>query len=159
MMEKKLYKVARDTNSFLKKFLNKQKKTSLTSPMKYGLFPGGKQIRSKLLIDVGKIFSIDSKTLLHVSAAVECIHAYSLIHDDLPCMDDDIFRRGKLTVHKKFSESTAILAGNSLLTISFEILSSIFISFNIKLICGYLYLTSACIFLLNLLVLMPIKFK
>ena len=92
--------------------------------MKYGLFPGGKQIRSKLLIDVGKIFSIDYKTLLHVSAAVECIHAYSLIHDDLPCMDDDILRRGKLTVHKKFSESTAILAGNSLLTISFEILSS-----------------------------------
>ena len=124
MMEKKLYKVARDTNSFLKKFLNKQKKTSLISPMKYGLFPGGKKIRSKLLIDVGKIFSIDYKTLLHVSAAVECIHAYSLIHDDLPCMDDDIFRRGKLTVHKKFSESTAILAGNSLLTISFEILSS-----------------------------------
>ena len=124
MMEKKLYKVARDTNSFLKKFLNKQNKTSLISPMKYGLFPGGKQIRSKLLIDVGKIFSIDYKTLLHVSAAVECIHAYSLIHDDLPCMDDDIFRRGKLTVHKKFSESTAILAGNSLLTISFEILSS-----------------------------------
>ena len=124
MMEKKLYKVARDTNSFLKKFLNKQNKTSLISPMKYGLFPGGKQIRSKLLIDVGKIFSIDYKTLLHVSAAVECIHAYSLIHDDLPCMDDDILRRGKLTVHKKFSESTAILAGNSLLTISFEILSS-----------------------------------
>ena len=124
MMKKKLYKVARDTNSFLKKFLNKQNKTSLISPMKYGLFPGGKQIRSKLLIDVGKIFSIDYKTLLHVSAAVECIHAYSLIHDDLPCMDDDIFRRGKLTVHKKFSESTAILAGNSLLTISFEILSS-----------------------------------
>ena len=123
-MEKKLYKVARDTNSFLKKFLNKQKKTSLISPMKYGLFPGGKKIRSKLLIDVGKIFSIDNKTLLHVSAAIECIHAYSLIHDDLPCMDDDIFRRGKLTVHKKFSESTAILAGNSLLTISFEILSS-----------------------------------
>ena len=66
MMEKKLYKVARDTNSFLKKFLNKQNKTSLISPMKYGLFPGGKQIRSKLLIDVGKIFSIDNKTLLTI---------------------------------------------------------------------------------------------
>ena len=103
-MEKKLYKVARDTNSFLKKFLNKQNKTSLISPMKYGLFPGGKQIRSKLLIDVGKIFSINYKTLLHVCAAVECIHAYSLIHDDLPCMDDDILRRGKLTLNKKFSE-------------------------------------------------------
>ena len=60
---------------------------------------------------------------MQVAAAVECIHAYSLIHDDLPCMDNDNLRRGKLTTHKKFSESTAILAGNSLLTIAFQILS------------------------------------
>ena len=92
--------------------------------MKYGLLPGGKKIRSKLLVDVGKIFNIKYKTLIKIGAAVECIHAYSLIHDDLPCMDDDNIRRGKLTTHKKFGESTAILAGNSLLTISFEILSS-----------------------------------
>ena len=68
-------------------------------------------------------FKVDKKNILQVAAAVECIHAYSLIHDDLPCMDNDNLRRGKLTTHKKFSESTAILAGNSLLTIAFQILS------------------------------------
>jgi len=122
-MKKKLNNIARDTNIFLLRFLSKQKKTDLIKPMKYGLFPGGKKIRSKLIIDVGKIFNIKYKNLIQLSAAVECIHAYSLIHDDLPCMDNDFLRRGKLSVHKKFGESTAILAGNSLLTIAFEILS------------------------------------
>ena len=91
--------------------------------MRYGLLPGGKKIRSKLVVDVGKIFNIKYQNLIRVGAAVECIHAYSLIHDDLPCMDNDLLRRGKLSTHKKFGESTAILAGNSLLTIAFEILS------------------------------------
>ena len=122
-MEKKLNKIAKDTNSFLSKFLSKQKKTDLIKPMKYGLLPGGKKIRTKLIIDVGKIFRIKYQNLIQVGAAVECIHAYSLIHDDLPCMDNDLLRRGKLSTHKKFGESTAILAGNSLLTIAFEILS------------------------------------
>ena len=122
-MEKKLNRVAKDTNIFLTKYLSKQKKTNLLYPMRYGLLPGGKKIRAKIIVDIGKIFSVNYKTLIHISAAVECIHAYSLIHDDLPCMDDDILRRGKLTAHKKFGESTAILAGNSLLTIAFEILT------------------------------------
>ena len=122
-MEKKLIKVAKDTNQFLLKFLFNQKKTDLVKSMKYGLLPGGKKIRSKLIIDIGKIFKINYKNLIYLSAAVECIHAYSLIHDDLPCMDNDNLRRGKLSTHKKFGESTAILAGNSLLTIAFEILS------------------------------------
>ena len=100
-----------------------QKKTELIPPMKYGMFPGGKKIRSKLIIDIGKIFNIEYKKLIRIAAAVECIHGYSLIHDDLPCMDNDNLRRGKLSTHKKFGESTAILAGNSLLTIAFEILS------------------------------------
>ena len=91
--------------------------------MKYGLLPGGKKIRTKLITDVGKIFRIKYQNLIQVGAAVECIHAYSLIHDDLPCMDNDLLRRGKPSTHKKFGESTAILAGNSLLTIAFEILS------------------------------------
>ena len=91
--------------------------------MLYGLLPGGKKVRSKILFDVGNIFKVESDKILQVAAAVECIHAYSLIHDDLPCMDNDSLRRGKLTTHKKFSESTAILAGNSLLTIAFQILS------------------------------------
>ena len=138
MIEKKLSKVAKDTNNFLKKFFLKQKKSNLIAPMRYGMFPGGKKIRSKIIIDIGKIFNLDYKKLIHVAAAVECIHAYSLIHDDLPCMDNDNLRRGKLSTHKKYGESTAILAGNSLLTIAFEILSDekfkINLSTRIKLI-------------------------
>jgi len=122
-MKKKLNRIVKDTNLFLLKFLLKQKKTELIRPMKYGLLPGGKKIRSKLIVDVGKIFNLNYKNLIQVGAAVECIHAYSLIHDDLPCMDNDSLRRGKLSTHKKYGESTAILAGNSLLTIAFEILS------------------------------------
>ena len=122
-MQKKLKKIAVDTNIFLKSFIKQQKKTDLIKPMRYGLLPGGKKIRSKLILDVGKIFKIKYQNLIRISAAVECIHAYSLIHDDLPCMDNDSLRRGKLSTHKKFGESTAILAGNSLLTFAFEILS------------------------------------
>ena len=122
-MKNKLNKIGKDTNVFLKKFIKKQKKTSLISSMKYGLFPGGKKIRSKILLDLGSLFNVNYKTLIKIGAAVECIHAYSLIHDDLPCMDNDNLRRGKLSTHIKFGESTAVLAGNSLLTMSFEILS------------------------------------
>jgi len=107
----------------LKSYIKKQSKTELIRSMKYGLLPGGKKIRSKILIDVGKIFNLNYRSLIRVGAAVECIHAYSLIHDDLPCMDNDSIRRGKLSTHKKFGESTAVLAGNSLLTLAFEILS------------------------------------
>ena len=123
-MKKKLNSLSKKINKFLSKFLKKQKKTELLIPIKYGILPGGKKIRSKILIDVSKIFKIKYQQTLKVCAAVECIHAYSLIHDDLPCMDNDNLRRGKLSTHKKFGESTAILAGNSLLTIAFEILSS-----------------------------------
>ncbi len=122
-MQTKLNKIARDTNLFLKGFLKKQKKSELITPMKYGLFSGGKKIRSKILIDVGSLFKIDYKSLIIVGSAIECIHAYSLIHDDLPCMDNDTIRRGKPSAHIKFGESTAVLAGNSLLTLAFEILS------------------------------------
>ena len=122
-MQKKINKIAKDTNLFLRKFILRQKKTELIIAMKYGLFSGGKKIRSKILIDVGKIFKLDYKPLIIIGAAVECIHAYSLIHDDLPCMDNDSIRRGKASTHIKFGESTAVLAGNSLLTMAFEILS------------------------------------
>ena len=122
-MKKKLNKIVKDTNLFLSRFLSNQKRTDLIKPMRYGLLPGGKKIRSKLILDVGKIFKVKYQNLIRISAAVECIHAYSLIHDDLPCMDNDSLRRGKLSTHKKFGESTAILAGNSLLTFAFEILS------------------------------------
>ena len=123
-MINKLNKIAKDTNFFLKNFLNKQGGSKLIPAMKYGLFPGGKKIRSKILIDIGSLLSIDYKTLITIGAAVECIHAYSLIHDDLPCMDDDKIRRGKPSTHVKFGESTAVLAGNSLQTMACEILAS-----------------------------------
>ena len=123
-MKIELIKIAKDTNLFLTKFLSKQKNSQLIPVMKYGLFPGGKKIRSKILVDIGSLLSIDYKTLIAIGAAVECIHAYSLIHDDLPCMDNDKMRRGKPSVHIKFGESTAVLAGNSLLTMAFEILAN-----------------------------------
>ena len=123
-MKIKLDKIAKDTNLFLKNFLNKQNNSKLIPAMKYGLFPGGKKIRSKVLVDIGSLLSINYKILIAIGAAVECIHAYSLIHDDLPCMDNDKMRRGKPSAHIKFGESTAVLAGNSLLTMAFEILAS-----------------------------------
>ena len=122
-MQKELNKIANDTNSFLKKFIKKQKKSELIIPMQYGLFSGGKKIRSKILVDIGSIFKLNYKILIMIGSTVECIHAYSLIHDDLPCMDNDTIRRGKPSAHIKFGESTAVLAGNSLLTMAFEILS------------------------------------
>jgi len=123
-MKTKLDRIAKDTNLFLDKFVDKQSKSKLIPAMKYGLFSGGKKIRSKILIDVGSLLAIDYKKLIAIGAAVECIHAYSLIHDDLPCMDNDKIRRGKPSTHIKFGESTAVLAGNSLLTMAFEILAS-----------------------------------
>ena len=120
-----LFNIANDTNIYLKKLFLKNKNFSqLTKPMKYGLFSGGKRFRSVILVNTGKIFNISYKKLIIIGAAVECIHAYSLIHDDLPAMDNDDFRRGKASTHKKFNEFTAILAGNSLLTLAFEILAS-----------------------------------
>ena len=122
-MKNKLNRIAKDTNNFLNNFIKKQKKTDLITPIKYSIFPGGKKIRSKILIDIGKLFNVSYTILIKIGAAVECIHAYSLIHDDLPCMDNDSLRRGKSSTHIKFGESTAVLAGNSLLTMAFEILS------------------------------------
>ena len=120
----KLNAIASNTNSYLKSFFLKQKSNSyLLQPMKYGVFSGGKRFRSAIVVNTGRIFSIDYKKLIIIGSAIECIHSYSLIHDDLPSMDNDELRRGKLSVHKKFNEFTAILAGNSLLTLAFEILS------------------------------------
>ena len=122
-MEKKLKKLSKRVNFYLYNYLSKFDSSDLVAPMKYGLFPGGKKIRSKIIFDVGNIFKVKNKDLLTLAASVEAIHAYSLIHDDLPCMDNDKLRRGKAATHIKFGESTAILAGNSLLTTAFEILS------------------------------------
>ena len=120
----KLNTIASNTNSYLKSFFLKQKSNSyLLQPMKYGVFSGGKRFRSAIVVNTGKIFNLDYKKLIIIGSAIECIHSYSLIHDDLPSMDNDELRRGKLSVHKKFNEFTAILPGNSLLALAFEILS------------------------------------
>ena len=120
----KLNTIANNTNSYLKSFFLKQKNNSyLLKPMKYGVFSGGKRFRSAIIVNTGKIYDIDYKKLIIIGSAIECIHSYSLIHDDLPSMDNDDLRRGRLSTHKKFNEFTAILAGNSLLTLAFEILS------------------------------------
>ncbi len=143
-MIKDLNSIALDTNKFLNSYIKKQSKTELIKSMKYGLLPGGKKIRSKVLIDVGKIFNLNYMSLIKLGAAVECIHAYSLIHDDLPCMDNDSIRRGKLSTHKKFGESTAVLAGNSLLTLAFEILSDKNLMLNDKTKIRLINLISEC---------------
>jgi len=120
----KLNSIAQNTDSYLKSVFSKQEnKSSLIKPMKYGVFSGGKRFRSAIVINTGKIFGVDYKKLIIIGAAVECLHSYSLMHDDLPSMDNDDLRRGRPSAHKKFNEFTAILAGNSLLTLSFEILS------------------------------------
>ena len=101
--------------------------------MKYGVISGGKKIRSTVILSAGKIFNLDQKKLINICAAVECIHSYSLIHDDLPCMDNDSMRRGKPSTHIKFGEASAVLAGNSLLTLAFEIIADKNYSINPKL--------------------------
>ena len=123
MIKKKLIKNAKKIDQFLIKFLKKQQLSLLVKPMKYGIISGGKKIRSTIIFDVGKIFNIDEKKLINICAAVECIHSYSLIHDDLPCMDNDTIRRGKAATHIKFGEASAVLAGSSLLTLAFEIIA------------------------------------
>ena len=120
----KLNTIANNTNSYLRNFFSKQEKNSyLLKPMKYGIFSGGKRFRSAIVVNTGRIYDIDYKKLIIVSSAIECVHSYSLIHDDLPSMDNDELRRGMPAAHKKFNEFTAILAGNSLLTLAFEILT------------------------------------
>ena len=123
MINFKLNKNAKKIDQFIKRFLRKQDNSLLAGPMKYGVISGGKKIRSKVIFDAGKLLRVRRNKLLYICAAVECIHSYSLIHDDLPCMDNDDLRRGKLSTHKKFGEATAVLAGNSLLTLSFEIIA------------------------------------
>ncbi len=92
--------------------------------MRYSTLSGGKRIRPYLVQETAKILGGDSEVSLWFAAAVELIHTYSLIHDDLPCMDNDDYRRGKLTCHKMFDEATALLAGDGLLTLAFHTLAA-----------------------------------
>ena len=95
----------------------------LFAAMRHAAIGGGKRLRPLLTVAASRLFGIDRDRALRVGAAIEAIHVYSLIHDDLPCMDDDDVRRGKPTVHKAFGEATAVLAGDSLHALAFEILA------------------------------------
>ncbi len=100
-----------------------QHASSLKSAMYYGLLSGGKRTRPLLVYLIGDAVDADEADMLTISMAIECIHAYSLVHDDLPAMDDDDLRRGKPTCHKAFDEATAILAGDALQSLAFTLLA------------------------------------
>ncbi|TIN36581.1 MAG: polyprenyl synthetase family protein [Mesorhizobium sp.] len=95
----------------------------LMAAMRHGVLNGGKRLRPFLVMESAALFSANDEAALRVAAALECVHCYSLIHDDLPAMDDDDLRRGQPTVHKAFDEATAILAGDALLTLAFDIIA------------------------------------
>ena len=92
--------------------------------MRYAVFAGGKRLRPFLVLESAGLFAVKPEQAARVAAAIEALHTYSLVHDDLPCMDDDDLRRGRPTAHQAFDEATAVLAGDALLTVAFEILAS-----------------------------------
>jgi farnesyl diphosphate synthase len=96
----------------------------LLAAMRHGALNGGKRLRPFLVLETAALLGADDIPALRVAAAVECVHCYSLIHDDLPAMDDDALRRGMPTVHVAFDEATAVLAGDALLTLAFDILAA-----------------------------------
>jgi farnesyl diphosphate synthase len=98
--------------------------TALGAAMRHAVLSGGKRLRAFLALETAALFRVPKTQALRTAAAVECIHAYSLVHDDLPCMDDDDLRRGKPTVHVQWDEATAVLAGDALQTLAFDILAA-----------------------------------
>ena len=111
-------------NKDLDIFLNKYKSnTKLYKVMCYSLKNGGKRLRPIIIKEIAKSLNLNKSQYIKSMIAIELVHSYSLIHDDLPCMDDDDYRRGRLSTHKKYDEAQAILAGNSLLTMAFNLLS------------------------------------
>ncbi len=98
--------------------------TTLGAAMRHAVLSGGKRIRAFVAVESAGIFRVPPGQALRTAAAAECVHGYSLVHDDLPCMDDDALRRGQPTVHVKWDEATAVLAGDALQTLAFEILAS-----------------------------------
>ncbi|MDD5687842.1 MAG: polyprenyl synthetase family protein [Elusimicrobia bacterium] len=125
-MDLKIYlkKKKKIIDNALKKYFSESKETPpiINTAMKYSIFAGGKRLRPVLCLAAGEICGGSVKDILPTACAIEMIHTYSLIHDDLPAMDDDDYRRGKLTSHKKYGEAIAILAGDGLLTKAFEII-------------------------------------
>ncbi|MBM3555930.1 MAG: polyprenyl synthetase family protein [Alphaproteobacteria bacterium] len=120
-----LAEIARETEVMLARLLPVPEgpEARLFEAMRYATLGGGKRFRPFLVVASSALFGVSRQAALRVAAAVEMLHAYSLVHDDLPCMDDDDFRRGQPTVHKAFDEATAVLVGDSLLTLAFEVLA------------------------------------
>ncbi|MDR3131745.1 MAG: polyprenyl synthetase family protein [Rickettsiales bacterium] len=109
----------------INKFLPEDSQSKLISAMRYMLLAPAKYIRPFLVTASSRVFNVKAEKVIPIAVAVECVHTYSLIHDDLPCMDNSDIRRGQLSCHKRFDEATALLAGDALLTFAFEILSSL----------------------------------
>lgn len=109
----------------LKEMLQKQGNDLMSAPIRHAVLNGGKRLRAFLVIHSCNIFDIQKDTAIQAAIAIECLHAYSLVHDDLPCMDDDELRRGKPTVHVKWDEATATLTGDALQALAFELIASL----------------------------------
>lgn len=97
----------------------------LIDAMRYATLGGGKRLRAFMTLQAGALFGVNRDALLRAASAVECLHAYSLVHDDLPCMDDDDLRRGKPTLHREYDEATAVLAGDALQALAFQLLAAV----------------------------------
>ena len=114
-----------EIDATLKELIDRKKSSypnALHSAMEYALFPGGKRVRPYLTYIVAQFVGIDIEIVKPLAIAIELIHSYSLIHDDMPCMDNDDYRRGKLSCHKAFGEGIALLAGDALLNLAYEVL-------------------------------------
>ena len=121
--EKLLENNSRYFDQQLKKILKQKNFGILKEPIEYSILGQGKRLRPLLCMETSKVFSVPNGISIFCAIAIECIHTYSLVHDDLPSMDDDDLRRGQPTIHKKWNEATAVLVGDSLQSLSFEVLS------------------------------------
>jgi len=125
ILQSALKHIARDIDSAFDAMLPvpTDARARLVEAMRYATIGGGKRVRPLLLTATAELYGVDRSTAIRTALAIEAIHAYSLIHDDLPCMDDDGLRHGKPTVHKAFDEATAVLAGDALHAFAFEVLA------------------------------------
>ncbi len=124
--EDELKKTAGEINSRISDLLPAAEgpEARVIEAMRYAMEAGGKRLRPFLIVESGKLFGIEQEKMFRVAVALECVHTFSLVHDDLPCMDDDDLRRGRPTTHKAFDEATAVLAGDALLSFAFELVGS-----------------------------------
>jgi len=130
MSEETLKKALKETMISMDELLSRllprtsSPENQLYDAMRFSTLEGGKRIRPFLVIQSARIFGVDASSAMMVAAAVECMHSYSLIHDDLPCMDDAMLRRGRPSLHQEYDEATAVLAGDALQSFAFELLAN-----------------------------------